>query len=180
MTQWDALTRILDLPFAEPFMIVEEAFAILAWQGGHLPEELKPRTLGDVAVRSGMSIEAVLGRLKSIADTARAIEVTAEGLRLELQETAAPLLLDVRQPWEFAAAAIPGSVLLARADFEPLLAAIKASDRPVVTICQHGIRSYSAALFLSEKGIRNVRSLSGGVEGWMTLGFAVDKAVSQS
>ena len=36
----------------------------------------------------------------------------------------------------------------------------------MVTICHHGVRSYSAAMYLKEVGIEHTKSLSGGVEEW--------------
>ena len=46
----------------------------------------------------------------------------------------------------------------------------------VVTICHHGVRSYSAALYLRQKGIAQARSLEGGVEAWA---LTVDPAMAR-
>lgn len=77
-----------------------------------------------------------------------------------------PLLLDVREPWEFQHCRIEGSQLMpmgnVRSDAEQL-----DPDREIVVICHHGIRSFSVARFLeNELGFSNVANLTGGVAAW--------------
>ena len=169
MTAYDASTRVSELPFADPYMIIEEAFAIPVWQGGQRPAASRPQTLAAVAQATGRTLAAVINRLEEIAMLAADIDISPAELDGLLRgDGAKPLLLDVREPWEFAFCHLPDSVLLASLSLEKLLAELKASPRDVVTICHHGIRSTSAALFLREKGVACVRSLKGGVEFWAT------------
>jgi rhodanese-related sulfurtransferase len=76
-------------------------------------------------------------------------------------------LLDVRQPWEHARAALPNSVLVPLGE---LPARHRTLDPPadalVVTICHHGVRSLDAATFLTMQGWANVASLAGGIDAW--------------
>jgi adenylyltransferase/sulfurtransferase len=76
-----------------------------------------------------------------------------------------PTLVDVREPWEWDIARIPGSVLIPLSDLERGAAGIP-HDRPAVTICHHGIRSLTAREVLVAAGVASVRSLAGGVDGW--------------
>lgn len=75
-----------------------------------------------------------------------------------------PLLLDVREPWEVATAALPGAVLIpmneipARADTE------LDPDAPIVVMCHHGARSLSVTMWLRERGFDHVQSLAGGID----------------
>ncbi len=76
-----------------------------------------------------------------------------------------PLLLDVREPWEFEKARIAGSTLIPMRtipermhEYDP--------DQEVVVICHHGIRSRMVALYLERHGFSNVINLTGGVEAW--------------
>jgi rhodanese-related sulfurtransferase len=76
-----------------------------------------------------------------------------------------PLLLDVREPWEYQICCIPGSVLIpmrqipsAVADLDP--------GRETVVICHHGIRSRQVAMFLEHQGFNNIINMQGGVAGW--------------
>ena len=77
----------------------------------------------------------------------------------------APLLLDVREPWEVAIVQIPQSMTIpmnqipARIDELP-------RDRPIVCVCHHGMRSMQVAHFLEHHGYLEVYNLSGGIDGW--------------
>lgn len=95
--------------------------------------------------------------------------------RLKAPGAAPPLLLDVREPAEFAAARIAGSVNVPRGvleqacewDFdetEPALAAGRA--QAVVVICRSGNRSLLAADVLLQLGFTDVVSLATGMRGW--------------
>jgi rhodanese-related sulfurtransferase len=81
------------------------------------------------------------------------------------ESRAAPLLVDVREPWEFAHCRIEGSLsiplreLAHRRDELP-------RDRPLVLICHHGRRSQHAAMLLAGAGFAHVHNLRGGVESW--------------
>jgi len=93
--------------------------------------------------------------------------LSAEELQAWLNDPArpAPLLLDVREPWEYELCHLPDSQLLPLdtlpADWERLDPA-----RDVVCICHHGIRSRSAAAFLVQQGLTRVYNLTGGVDAW--------------
>jgi rhodanese-related sulfurtransferase len=78
---------------------------------------------------------------------------------------ASPLLLDVREPWEFqtchiaGARHVPINELPARlAEFNP--------QADVVAICHHGVRSLHVAYFLARQGFPRVHNLAGGVDAW--------------
>lgn len=76
-----------------------------------------------------------------------------------------PLLLDVREPWEYAYCRIAGSLLI------PLGEISRGCDEldpetEVVVICHHGVRSFNAANYLEWSGFSKVYNLTGGVERW--------------
>lgn len=86
-----------------------------------------------------------------------------------------PLLLDVREPSEFAILRIPDSVNVPRGVLEqscewdydetvPELAARR--EQEIVIICRSGKRSILAADTLIRMGFTNVASLKTGVRGW--------------
>jgi rhodanese-related sulfurtransferase len=75
------------------------------------------------------------------------------------------LLLDVREPHEFAHCHIAGSQLIPMQTIPNRLAELP-RDRTIVTICHHGMRSQQVANFLIQQGINNVINLSGGVDAW--------------
>ena len=93
-------------------------------------------------------------------------EFSATELRGYLRTApAGPLLLDVREPWEFDRARIEGSVLAPMRtiperlqDFNP--------EPDIVVICQHGSRSRMVGVYLENHGFSNIINLTGGVEAW--------------
>jgi rhodanese-related sulfurtransferase len=84
-----------------------------------------------------------------------------------------PLLLDVREPWEFEKARIAGAKLVPMREIAARLDEINPA-RPIVAICHHGGRSLQVAMFLEKNGYNNVHNLAGGVDGWSKT---VDPAV---
>lgn len=77
----------------------------------------------------------------------------------------APLLVDVREPWEFEYCHIEDSMLV------PLAALPSATgrlprDRDIVVVCHHGVRSFHAAVWLASAGFPRVQHLRGGIAAW--------------
>jgi rhodanese-related sulfurtransferase len=77
----------------------------------------------------------------------------------------APLLLDVREPWEVAIAALPGAVSIPMGRVVAETDSLDAS-RPVVCVCHHGMRSMQVAAYLSRRGFSDVWNLTGGIDAW--------------
>jgi len=76
-----------------------------------------------------------------------------------------PVLVDVREPWEFDLTRIEGSLLIPLGELPRRVDELP-RDRPLVMICHTGRRSQNAAMFLAQSGFTDVRNLKGGVEGW--------------
>lgn len=87
----------------------------------------------------------------------------AEWLRDESR--AKPVLLDVREPWEFETCKIEGSQSLPMRSIPQRLAELDAGAE-IVTICHHGMRSQQVAAFLEQNGFRQLYNLQGGVAAW--------------
>ena len=86
-----------------------------------------------------------------------------------------PILLDVREPWEFALMHIPDSINVPRGvleqtcewDYdETVPELVVGREREIVVICRSGKRSVLAADTLLRMGFTNVVSLKTGVRGW--------------
>jgi len=84
-----------------------------------------------------------------------------------------PLLLDVREPWEWQTARIAGAQHIPMREVPARLAELD-PDLPVVAICHHGGRSQQVAMFLERNGFSKVHNLQGGVDAWSRT---VDPAV---
>lgn len=80
-------------------------------------------------------------------------------------ESEPPLLLDVREPWEFAICQIPGAQLIPMREIPRHHAGLDRS-RETVVICHHGIRSLQVALYLERMGLQKVLNLQGGIAAW--------------
>jgi rhodanese-related sulfurtransferase len=76
-----------------------------------------------------------------------------------------PLLLDVREPWEFDVVRIPGAKLMPMRSIPARYLELQ-RDAETVVICHHGARSYQVAMFLEHQGFSNVINLYGGMAAW--------------
>jgi len=77
----------------------------------------------------------------------------------------APVLIDVREPWEYSTCHIEGSQLMPLQSVPSRVEEIP-TDKDVVLICHHGNRSQRVAQWLEQAGYTRLFNLRGGVEGW--------------
>ena len=82
-----------------------------------------------------------------------------------------PMIVDVREPSEYAAARIPGAVSIPQADLATRLAEIP-KDRELLVVCASGMRSLRSAQFLHAVGYERVTNLDGGTNGWLAAQHA--------
>lgn len=76
-----------------------------------------------------------------------------------------PLLLDVREPHEYAICHLPYSKLIPLGSLRERLQEIE-QEKQVVVYCHHGGRSAAAIRLLQEQGFSNLRNLEGGIDAW--------------
>lgn len=93
-------------------------------------------------------------------------EVTPARLAAELttRQTARPMVVDVREPWEWEIAHIAGSTLVPLGELPARLGELRPSAE-IVTVCHRGKRSLMAQQLLQGAGFK-ARSLAGGIDGW--------------
>jgi rhodanese-related sulfurtransferase len=93
---------------------------------------------------------------------------TASELKIHLERTDdEPLLLDVREPWEFQICRLEGSELVPMREIPRVVEEqVLDRERKIVVICHHGIRSRQVGLYLEHQGFEDVINLQGGVEAW--------------
>ena len=100
-------------------------------------------------------------------------------LRMDLPEEISPtdtaraladgsiILLDCREPDEFAICHIEGAKLLPLGEWMSRFPeAFPAKDAAIVVHCHHGMRSLHATRWLRQQGHTNVRSMAGGIHAW--------------
>lgn len=85
----------------------------------------------------------------------------------------APLLLDVREEWEYRLCHLEGSLHIPMARIPERIASLD-PERETVLICHHGVRSQRVALYLEQRGFMNLVNLEGGIDAWAV---AVDPAM---
>jgi len=73
-------------------------------------------------------------------------------------------VLDVRTMQERMTGLIPDSEIIPINELQERMQELDKS-KPIITYCQHGIRSFHAAQFLKQNGF-NARSLKGGIAAW--------------
>jgi rhodanese-related sulfurtransferase len=91
--------------------------------------------------------------------------ITPRELAGWLEQPDAPVVLDVREPWEVATASLPGSLAIPMREIPGRLAELP-DQRPVVCLCHHGMRSAQVAMFLQRQGFDAVFNLTGGIDAW--------------
>lgn len=76
-------------------------------------------------------------------------------------------VLDVRSPAEFVQGGhIPGALLLPVDQIASAPATLRRDGRPLLVVCEHGVRSAHAIRFLVEAGFTDLLNLAGGMSCW--------------
>lgn len=91
--------------------------------------------------------------------------LSAVELKTKLDAGEEPVLLDVREAWEFETCHIDGSINISMSNVQQMLDQLKTDDETVV-ICHHGMRSFQVASYLEGNGYVNIANLEGGVDAW--------------
>jgi adenylyltransferase/sulfurtransferase len=91
-------------------------------------------------------------------------QITVAELKRRIDAGEAPLILDVREPFEYQIANIGGK-LIPQGEVPQRLAEID-RDRKIVVQCKSGVRSQRIAEFLKQSGYPDVVNLAGGILAW--------------
>ena len=94
-------------------------------------------------------------------------EVHATWVDGRLKSDRAPVLLDVRESWEWLVSSLEshGALLIPLGELEARMGEVP-RDRPIVVYCRSGERSLTAARSLAEAGFEDVANLAGGMLAW--------------
>lgn len=86
------------------------------------------------------------------------------------------LILDVREPHEYAEAHAPGSLLVPLGQIPVRANEFRAfENRPIILICRSGKRSGAAAEMLAQMGFKSVYNVQGGIIAWEKAGLPLEK-----
>ena len=84
-------------------------------------------------------------------------------------------LIDVREDEEYAEAHLPGAVNIPLSEFMARVDEID-EDTPALLVCNTGVRSSQAAMYLFSLGYEQLYNLEDGTKGWLRDGYAVERA----
>lgn len=102
---------------------------------------------------------------KPIFDPMAALEITPAELKRLMDSGKAPKLVDCREDEERKKADIPGSLFLTQ-ELAEEMAGKWDPQTDIVIFCHHGQRSLMAVKYFKQYGLRNIRSLTGGIDAW--------------
>jgi glyoxylase-like metal-dependent hydrolase (beta-lactamase superfamily II)/rhodanese-related sulfurtransferase len=131
-----------------------------------------------------LNMTAIEATNRGMADMAWAMLTSAPavetaGIEVVAERASDAILLDVREPEEYRAGHVPGATNLPQADLATRLEELP-RDRPLLVICQVGMRSLRCSQFLRQAGFSRVTSVTGGTSAWMALGNALEPGEGSS
>ena len=78
-----------------------------------------------------------------------------------------PVLIDVREPWEFDICHIDNSINIPMGQIPQSLEQFEIDGKEFVLICHHGVRSMRVIQYLqAQQSMENLINLDGGVDAW--------------
>lgn len=101
-------------------------------------------------------------------------ELTPREVQARLQSDQSPLLLDVRELYEWRQVRIPGALHIPMNSVPDRMNELP-QGRAVVVFCAHGMRSFGVTYFLRQQGIEAF-NLAGGITQWHIQGGEVEQS----
>src|SRR5713101_6397157 len=98
-------------------------------------------------------------------DTLAESNISAGQLKTAIDSGKRPVLLDVREPYEYSLCHLESSTLIPVEELHTRLGELN-RDSAIVVYCHVGIRSTGAVRLLKQAGFANVRNLQGGIDEW--------------
>jgi hydroxyacylglutathione hydrolase len=85
-----------------------------------------------------------------------------------------PMVLDVREPWEYKQGHVPSAMLIPLGQLSSRMGELN-PETPIAVICASGNRSQSAAALLGQKGFKTVYNVVGGTGAWIKSRLEVER-----
>ncbi len=91
-------------------------------------------------------------------------DITAEELKERLNKGETPVIIDVREDWEYQETNIGGSQNIPLGTLPQRIEDLEdLKDAEIIVHCKSGARSATAKAFLQQQGFKQVRNLLGGI-----------------
>lgn len=100
--------------------------------------------------------------------TTEQMEIEPSEAQNLLQNQSGAIVLDVREPEEFAVTRLNDSTLIPMQTIPAQLQKIEtiADEKTLLVLCHHGVRSLQVVAWLRQQGIENCYSVAGGIDRW--------------
>jgi rhodanese-related sulfurtransferase len=128
-----------------------------------------PDNIQEVLQPNQSAVEDDRLRFPSLAELNQVRQLNADEVQSLLERSAAPVILDVREPEEYNGELghIAGSILIPLKDLSGRADELEEyKDQQVIVVCRAGVRSTTAAAILTGLGFENVTNLKGGMLDW--------------
>ena len=102
-------------------------------------------------------------------------QFTAVQLKDYLESGEKPVILDVREAWEYETCHLENSLHISMSQIPARLDELDPDDETIV-LCHFGTRSTQVITYLETKGFNNLINLEGGIDAWSKL---VDSTMPQ-
>jgi rhodanese-related sulfurtransferase len=93
------------------------------------------------------------------------LEILPSDVKQRLDSGEKMMLIDVREPHEYAICHIEGAVLIPMGTIPANLQKLD-TDEDVICFCHHGMRSMDVANWLRAQGVKSAKSMAGGIDRW--------------
>ena len=99
------------------------------------------------------------------------LEATPQDVQRRIDAGESLILIDVREPEEFAITRIEGATLIPMRTIPANLQQLdaRADEATLIVFCHHGVRSLNVVCWLREQGVPACQSMAGGIDAWSTL-----------
>lgn len=102
-------------------------------------------------------------------------QISALELEEQLVNGETPVILDVREDWEYDICHIESSVHIDMSSLPARLEELNKDDE-IIVLCHHGNRSMQVAGYMESQGFKRISNLAGGIHDWAN---SVDPSMSQ-
>ena len=96
------------------------------------------------------------------------LEITPKQAKERLNGPSGAIIIDVREPEEYAVARLAGSQLLPMGTVPNEVQRLErlSDEADLLVLCHHGVRSLQVVAWLRQRGFENCWSITGGIDRW--------------
>ena len=92
-------------------------------------------------------------------------DITPQQLKIQLDQSADLMLLDIRELFEYEICRLPGAKLIPMNEIPTRLTELP-REQSIVVYCHAGVRSARVVAWLRHQGFDNAQNLAGGIDAW--------------